>query len=59
MKTGCALQTGQPWYQDYSGEGYAKDGVICVNKGYRLGVFGFLATEEMLEEEGTAGPGIV
>ena len=52
MKTGCALQTGQPWYQDYSGEGYAKDGD-------RLGVFGFLATEEMLEEEGTAGPGIV
>ena len=52
---GGSLQTGQPWYQDYSGEGYAKDGVICVNMGYRLGVFGFLATEEMLESEGTAG----
>ena len=52
---GGSLQTGQPWYQDYSGEGYAKDGVICVNMGYRLGVFGFLATEEMMEEESTAG----
>ncbi len=52
---GGALQTGQPWYQDYSGEGFAKDGVIVVNMGYRLGVFGFLATEDMLEEEGTAG----
>ena len=40
---GGSLKTGQPWYQDYSGEGYAKDGV------------GFLATEEMLESEGTAG----
>ncbi len=52
---GGSLQTGQPWYADYSGEGFAKDGVITVNMGYRLGVFGFLAAEEMLEEEGTAG----
>ncbi len=52
---GGSLQTGQPWYADYSGEGFAKDGVIVVNMGYRLGVFGFLATEEMASEEGTAG----
>lgn len=52
---GGSLQTGQPWYADYSGEGFAKDGIITVNMGYRLGVFGFLASEEMLEEEGTAG----
>lgn len=52
---GGSLQTGQPWYADYSGEGFAKDGVIVVNMGYRLGVFGFLAAEEMMEEEGTAG----
>ena len=52
---GGSLQTGQPWYADYSGEGFAKNGIITVNMGYRLGVFGFLATEEMLEEEGTAG----
>lgn len=52
---GGSLKTGQPWYRDYSGEGYARDGIIVVNMGYRLGVFGFLATEEMTEEEGTAG----
>ncbi len=52
---GGSLKTGQTWYQDYSGEGYAKDGIICVNMGYRLGVFGFLATEEMQNDEGTAG----
>lgn len=54
---GGSLQTGQPWYADYSGEGFAKDGVICVNMGYRLGVFGFLASEELAQESpnGTAG----
>ncbi len=52
---GGSLKTGQPWYQDYSGEGYAKDGIINVNMGYRLGVFGFLAVDEMISEEGTAG----
>ena len=40
---GGSLQTGQPWYEDYSGQGLAKRGVIVVNMGYRLGVFGFLA----------------
>ena len=54
---GGSLQTGQPWYAAYSGEGLARKGVIVVNMGYRLGVFGFLATEELLEESpnGTAG----
>lgn len=52
---GGSLKTGQPWYADYSGEGFAKDGIITVNMGYRLGVFGFLASEEMISEEGTAG----
>ncbi|MCR5088633.1 MAG: carboxylesterase family protein [Oscillospiraceae bacterium] len=52
---GGSLKTGQPWYQDYSGEAFAEDGVLVVNMGYRLGVFGFLATEEMTGEEGTAG----
>ncbi len=47
---GGSLQTGQPWYADYSGEGFAKNGVICVNMGYRLGVFGFLAADELREE---------
>ncbi|MBQ9563348.1 MAG: carboxylesterase family protein [Lachnospiraceae bacterium] len=52
---GGSLQTGQPWYQDYSGESFAKDGVVCVNMGYRLGVFGFFAAEELLAQDGTTG----
>lgn len=48
---GGALQTGQPWYADYSGEGLARKGVIVVNFGYRLGVFGFLASEELAAED--------
>ena len=54
---GGALQTGQPWYEDYRGEGLAREGVLVVNMGYRLGVFGFLADEELAEESpnGTTG----
>lgn len=54
---GGSLQTGQPWYEDYSGEGLAREGVIVVNMGYRLGVFGFYADEELAQESenGTTG----
>ena len=54
---GGSLQTGQPWYADYSGEGLARKGVIVVNFGYRLGVFGFYADEELMAESpnGTTG----
>ncbi len=54
---GGSLQTGQPWYADYSGEGLAREGVIVVNMGYRLGVFGFLALDELAaeSEHGTTG----
>ncbi len=54
---GGALQTGQPWYADYSGEGLARKGVIVVNMGYRLGVFGFYADQELAAESpnGTTG----
>ena len=48
---GGSLQTGQPWYADYSGQGFAEKGAICVNMGYRLGVFGFLALDELAEED--------
>ena len=48
---GGALQTGQPWYADYSGEGLARKGVLVVNFGYRLGVFGYLATGELAAED--------
>ncbi len=47
---GGSLQTGQPWYEDYSGQGLAREGVIVVNMGYRLGVFGFLADENLAAE---------
>ena len=47
---GGSLQTGQPWYADYSGEGLAKEGVITVNMGYRLGIFGYFADEELAAE---------
>lgn len=47
---GGSLQTGQPWYADYSGMGLAKENVIVVNMGYRLGVFGFFASEELAAE---------
>ena len=54
---GGSLQTGQPWYADYSGEGLAREGVIVVNMGYRLGIFGFFADEELAaeSENGTTG----
>ena len=54
---GGSLMTGQPWYADYSGMGLARDGVIVVNMGYRLGVFGFYADPELAAESpnGTTG----
>ena len=54
---GGALQTGQSWYADYRGEGLARKGVIVVNFGYRLGVFGFLATEELAAEDPNGSTG--
>lgn len=47
---GGSLQTGQPWYQDYSGEGLARKDVIVVNMGYRLGIFGFYADPALAAE---------
>ena len=54
---GGTLQTGQPWYADYAGTGLAKEGVVVVNLGYRLGVFGYLADEGLAAESdsGTTG----
>lgn len=54
---GGSLKTGQPWYEDYNGEGLAKNNVIVVNMGYRLGIFGYYANEELAAESpnGTTG----
>ncbi|MBR2789483.1 MAG: carboxylesterase family protein [Eggerthellaceae bacterium] len=54
---GGSLETGQPWWQDYRGEGLARQGIIVVTVGYRLGVFGFFADEALAAESpnGTTG----
>ena len=54
---GGSLQTGQPWFQDYQGQQLAKEGIVYVNFSYRLGVFGYLALPELIEESpnGTTG----
>lgn len=55
---GGSLQSGQPWYEDYAGKGIAAaENMIVVNMGYRLGVFGFYADEELAAESpnGTTG----
>ncbi|MCR5442324.1 MAG: carboxylesterase family protein [Sphaerochaetaceae bacterium] len=52
---GGSLQTGQTWTDDYNGTSFARNGVICVNMGYRLGVFGFFADDELLKQDGTTG----
>ncbi len=54
---GGSLQTGQPWYADYSGVNLAREDVVVVNMGYRLGVFGYLGLKALQDEspEGTTG----
>ena len=54
---GGSLTTGQPSYSEYNGETLAREGIVVVNLGYRLGVFGFLAEEELAAESpnGTTG----
>ena len=55
---GGSLKTGQPWYNDYAGKGLAAaENVVVVNMGYRLGVFGYYADEELAAESpnGTTG----
>ena len=54
---GGSLTSGQPSYSEYNGEALAREGIVVVNLGYRLGVFGFLAGEELAAESpnGTTG----
>ncbi|MBO6215143.1 MAG: carboxylesterase family protein, partial [Lachnospiraceae bacterium] len=47
---GGSLTTGQSYYSEYRGEELAKKGIIVVNFGYRLGVFGYYANEELAAE---------
>ena len=47
---GGSLQTGQPSYNQYRGEEYAKRGIVFVSMGYRLNIFGYYADEELAKE---------
>ncbi|MBQ8995849.1 MAG: carboxylesterase family protein [Oscillospiraceae bacterium] len=54
---GGSLTGGQPSYSEYNGESLAKRGIIVVNFGYRLNVFGYYADDELAKESpnGTTG----
>ncbi len=54
---GGSLTTGQPSYSEYRGESLASKGVVFVNCGYRLGVFGYYAADDLKAESpnGTTG----
>ena len=47
---GGSLNSGQSYFIDYNGESLAKQGVIVVTITYRLGVFGYLANDELAAE---------
>ena len=54
---GGSLTTGQPSYGAYNGEAMARDGIIVVNLGYRLGVFGYFADEALAAEDANGSTG--
>lgn len=49
---GGSLNSGQSYFPDYNGETLAKKGIIVVTITYRLGVFGYLASDELASESG-------
>ncbi|MCR5740919.1 MAG: carboxylesterase family protein [Gammaproteobacteria bacterium] len=54
---GGSLNSGSPAFKDYNGEEMAKKGVIMINVAYRLGIFGYYASDELKAESpnGTTG----
>lgn len=54
---GGSLNSGQSYWESYNGEKLASQGIIVVNIAYRVGVFGYLADEELASESanGTTG----
>ena len=54
---GGSLQTGAPSYDQYNGEAFAKRGIVFVDFGYRLNVFGYYSDEALAAESpnGTTG----
>ena len=47
---GGSLMTGSSAFSDYNGENLVKDGIIVITISYRLGVFGYFASEELINE---------
>ena len=47
---GGSLTTGSPSFEDYNGEEMAKTKVIMINVAYRLGVFGYFAHQDLINE---------
>ena len=47
---GGSLTGGSSAFEDYNGETYAKNGVIMITIAYRLGVFGYFAHPDLIEE---------
>lgn len=47
---GGSLTGGQSWYESYDGENLAKENIIFVSVAYRVGIFGYFASEELAAE---------
>ena len=47
---GGSLTSGSSSHNDFNGEVYAKNDVIMITISYRLGIFGYLALEELADE---------
>ena len=47
---GGSLTTGSAAFEDYNGEEMAKTGVIMVTVSYRLGIFGYFAHQDLINE---------
>lgn len=47
---GGSLNSGQSYFEAYNGESFAKQDVVFVTIAYRVGVFGYLADEELAAE---------
>ena len=54
---GGGFQGGSPNIAQYSGEPFAKKGLIYVGIAYRLGVLGFMSHPELTREAGQSAPG--
>lgn len=54
---GGSLQTGTPSYDQYNGEAFAKRGIVFVDFGYRLNVFGYYSDEALAAESPNGSTG--